>query len=215
IDRGDVVVKFIPRDETKAQILVENKTKRPLTIRLPDAFVGAPVLAQFNGFGNQRGNNNGGGNGFQFGNQQGGGNQSVGGQLNGGNNGFFNIPPERTRRLVAACVCLDHGKPNPNPRIPYTMMRPESHLDRPEVVELLRAFSRENLDRRAVQAAAWHLNNDLSWEELADMTTGRQRLIGGEEPYFTVRELKAAKSIAAHAQEAANQPTNIAAATGR
>ena len=55
----------------------------------------------------------------------------------------------------------------------------------------------------AVQAAAWHLNNDLSWKELAAKTNGRKRLIGGEEPYFTAAEITQGKKLAEHARASA------------
>ena len=48
---GLVEVKYIPNDSRSAQIVVNNKTNQPLTLRLPSAFVGRPVLAQFGGGG--------------------------------------------------------------------------------------------------------------------------------------------------------------------
>ena len=44
--QGLVGVKFIPNDSRSAQIVVQNKSKQPLTLRLPAAFAGVPVLAQ-------------------------------------------------------------------------------------------------------------------------------------------------------------------------
>ena len=46
---GLVEVKYIPNDSRSAQIVVANRTDQPLTLRLPDAFTGVPVLAQFGG----------------------------------------------------------------------------------------------------------------------------------------------------------------------
>jgi hypothetical protein len=43
---GLVEVKYIPNDSRSAQIVVANRTDQPLTLRLPDAFTGVPVLAQ-------------------------------------------------------------------------------------------------------------------------------------------------------------------------
>jgi hypothetical protein len=45
IDRGDVDVRLIPRDARHGNVLIENKTEKPLTVELPDAF--AAVRAQF------------------------------------------------------------------------------------------------------------------------------------------------------------------------
>src|SRR5512135_1833292 len=48
---GQIAVKFIPKSSLQANVLIENKTDKPLSVKLPDAFVGAPVLAQFGGGG--------------------------------------------------------------------------------------------------------------------------------------------------------------------
>src|SRR3979411_3081604 len=46
---GDIEVKLIPKDDSEAQVKIKNNTDRPLTVRLPDAFAGVPVLAQARG----------------------------------------------------------------------------------------------------------------------------------------------------------------------
>ena len=48
---GMVAVKFTPDDSRSAQIAFTNKSGKPLTIRLPAAFAGVPVLAQMGGMG--------------------------------------------------------------------------------------------------------------------------------------------------------------------
>ncbi len=48
---GLVAVKFTPDDSRSAQIAFLNKSNKPLTIRLPAAFAGVPVLAQMGGMG--------------------------------------------------------------------------------------------------------------------------------------------------------------------
>lgn len=60
IKAGEIEVKLIPKDAKEANVLIENKAKQPLQIKLPDAFAGVPVLAQFGGAG--FGGNMGGGN---------------------------------------------------------------------------------------------------------------------------------------------------------
>jgi len=52
---GLAEVRYIPNDSRSAQIVVANRSDRPLTLRLPPAFAGMPVLAQFM---NQAGGNN-------------------------------------------------------------------------------------------------------------------------------------------------------------
>lgn len=46
---GLVNVKFIPNDSRTAQVVVTNRSDRPLTLRLPAGFAGVPVLAQMGG----------------------------------------------------------------------------------------------------------------------------------------------------------------------
>ena len=42
VGQGQIEVMFIPKDETKATLLVTNKSKKPLSVRLPEAFAGGP-----------------------------------------------------------------------------------------------------------------------------------------------------------------------------
>ncbi len=67
IDSGAIGVKLIPKDSTVCRVMIENKTDRPLNVKLPEAFAGVPVLAQFGG---------GGGGGMG-----GGGSQGMGGGM--------------------------------------------------------------------------------------------------------------------------------------
>src|SRR5689334_2842801 len=47
IESGDVAARFIPRDDRQANVILTNRTGRPLAVRLPAAFAGVPVAAQF------------------------------------------------------------------------------------------------------------------------------------------------------------------------
>ncbi|MFT7639360.1 MAG: hypothetical protein ACI9G1_001096, partial [Pirellulaceae bacterium] len=47
IKARDIEVTVIPMDSKKVMIRIENKTDRPLSIRLPAAMAAAPVLMQF------------------------------------------------------------------------------------------------------------------------------------------------------------------------
>ena len=47
IDQGQIDVKVFPKDSSQLRVIVENKTDKPLTVKLPDAFAAVPVLAQF------------------------------------------------------------------------------------------------------------------------------------------------------------------------
>src|SRR5437899_549578 len=46
VNAGQLEVKMIPKDSTQGRVLITNKTKQPLNIKLPAAFAAVPVLAQ-------------------------------------------------------------------------------------------------------------------------------------------------------------------------
>src|SRR5688500_5239766 len=48
---GEIEIRVIAKDSTVGNVLIKNKTGKPLSIKLPDAFVGIPVAAQFGGGG--------------------------------------------------------------------------------------------------------------------------------------------------------------------
>ena len=59
IAQQQLEVRLIPRDDLQCRLLITNKTDKPLSVKLPAAFAGVPVLAQFapgNGLGNGFGN---------------------------------------------------------------------------------------------------------------------------------------------------------------
>ncbi|MEZ6065622.1 MAG: hypothetical protein R3B90_07895 [Planctomycetaceae bacterium] len=95
IESEVISVQVVARNAEEGAILVENLTDQPITVELPEAFVGVQVLPQFGG-GNQGGGlggvnqNNGAGGGQNqamgggFGGQQGGGQGGFGGGQGGG-----------------------------------------------------------------------------------------------------------------------------------
>ncbi len=196
---GQLEVKFIPRDEKQAKIIVANKAGKPLNVQLPETFAGVPVLAQFRGFPlpNTQPNNN----------QT---PQTVGGPINkqnnaqNGNNFFnnnmMNIPAEQVRDIKVACVCLEHGKPDPRPTIPYEMVPLESVSKNPALGAMLREFGTGKYSQHVAQAAAWHLNNEMSWERLAKID-GSMIAIGVHDPYFTKQDLQDARGLVASAEK--------------
>jgi hypothetical protein len=207
---GQANVTFIAKNDHEARILIKNNTTKPLRLKLPEAFAGVPVAAQFAGGGGGRGGGGFGGGGRGGG--TGGGQQSVGGGLGGGGmggggmggGGMFSVPPEQTAKLNVPVVCLDHGLRDPSSSKPYKMVPAEDHLDRPAVVELLKAFGRGELEQDAVQAAAWHLNNDMSWDQLASKLAGTRRS-PRRPPYFRAEAIRAGMAYATEAVRLAEQ----------
>jgi hypothetical protein len=81
---GLVAVKFTPDDSRSTQIAFTNKSGKLLTIRLPAAFAGVPVLAQMGGMGMGMGGGGMGGGGMGGGQAMGGGMGGMGGMGMGG-----------------------------------------------------------------------------------------------------------------------------------
>ncbi|MBN8604408.1 MAG: hypothetical protein J0M26_25565, partial [Planctomycetes bacterium] len=90
MENGKIEVRFLPKDATQATIVINNKTDKPLDIRLPDAFGGVPVLAQFGGMGGMGMGGMGGGMGGMGG--MGGGMGGMGGMGGGMGGRRINIP---------------------------------------------------------------------------------------------------------------------------
>ena len=120
----------------------------------------------------------------------------------GGGGGFFSVPPEKTAKMDMAVVCLDHGLRDPSSSAPYKMVPADSVVDRPAVVELLKAFGRGELKHGAAQAAAWHLNSDLSWQQLAAKLQGTKRSFK-RPPYFSADEIRTGMAYATEAKRLA------------
>lgn len=202
MDEGQLDAKFIAKNDRAARVIITNKTKQPLQVQMPAAFAGVPVLAQIGGGRGGGGFGGGGRGGGGFGGG-GGSQQSVGGGFGGGGGGLgggggggiFSIPPEQTAKINVPVVCLDHGLRNPSSSRPYKIVPADEHIDRPAVIELLKAFGSGELDHQSVQAAAWHLNNDLSWQELAAKLQGTRRS-PSRPPYFTRQQIQAAMAYA-------------------
>ncbi len=203
IERGDIEVKLVAKDDTEANVLIKNKTRRPLHVKLPEAFAGVPVLAQLGaGLG-------GGGNNDNDDNNQ---NQSVGGGFGGGMMGGgggmmgggmgFNVAPEKVGKLKVACVCLEHGKKDPNPRVQYEIKKIDDFTKDAKVHEVLKMLASGKVPQRIAQAATWHFANDMSWDQLAAKKVNRLGV--PDTTYFTQTELRAALQLSAVAEKLAN-----------
>ena len=199
VEQGVVDMKYIAKSDRRARVILTNNTDKQVNLQMPEAFAGVPALAQFGGGGGGLGGGGGGLGGGGGGQQAGGGGfGGGGGGLGGGGGGQFSIPPEKTCKIEVATVCLEHGKRDPSSSKPYEMIPVDEFVDRPAVIELLKAFGRGELDHGAAQAAVWALNNDMTWEELAAKQTGTVRS-GNRQPYFTRQQIFAAMAYAKEA----------------
>jgi len=219
IESGQLTAKLIQKDPFSGNVLIENTTDQPLTVKLPDAVVGVPKhLAQFGaggfGGGGQGGGLGGGGLGGQGGGQQqtgggfgggglgGGGQGGGGGFFGGGGGGFGSIPPESVASIPLNTVCLQHGKPDPTSRADYVIVPVDQFSTDPVLHELLKVVGTGKVDRQSAQAAAWHLTDKLSFADLANKAVQH---VGGlpPTPYFTEAQLAQADAMLRHVREAA------------
>lgn len=195
IDEGLVDVTFIAKNDKQGRVIVENKTDQPVNFRMPEAFVGVPVLAQMG-----MGGGGMGGGGMGGGMQAVGGGGGMGGGMGGGGmgGGAFSVEPEKAAKISVPLVCLEHGKRIPSSKKPYKIVPAEDELSsKPEVIELLTALGRGQLNRDAAQAAVWHSTDNMSWQELAAKLDGTERSTV-RNAYFTAAEIQAA--IAYHSE---------------
>lgn len=197
---GKITVKLVAKDSTEAKLLVTNKTNVPLDVKLPASFAAVHVLAQLGG--------PGGGGAFagmfgqgQQGNQAGSA-QSLGmgqQQNNPGGNaiGMNCIPPERVGEVKLKAVCLDYGKPDPRQALTYDVRPFEEVTSQPGVAEVCTLMAQGKITRRVAQAAAWHLNNDLSWDQVEKIKVNP--ILAESYSYFEPNEIKAGKAAAEQA----------------
>lgn len=207
--QGQIEVKLIPKDSKQSRVIIANKTTKALTVKLPNAFAGVPVLAQIGGGigGAGGGGRSGGGGGNQgIGGGMGGGMMGGMGGMGGGGMGMFNVPPEKTGQFSVTTVCLDHGKREPRPNVPYQIKPLEQYTDKPGMRELVQMLGTGEVSQRAAQAAAWHINNDMSWDQLAAKRIRHAN--GTTEPYFSSEEIRGAMQLAGMAANLAEQHKN-------
>ena len=136
---------------------------------------------------------------FGNGNQPGGGGVSAFGGNNSGG-GLFSIPPESVVALKFDSVCLAHGRPTPRVGMKYELRPIESLVkNEPALVKILSNFDRSLKKRKAVQAAAWHLANNMSWQQLS---TKSLRVLGQPTSnYFSKSDIHSAKFLVSQASK--------------
>lgn len=208
IESGKIEARVIPKDITGGKILFTNKTAAPLNVKIPDAFATVHVLAQ--GVGSIGGIGGGQAGGATGGAGLGGGGGGAGG-AGGGN--FFNVAPEKVGEMPYSNLCLEHGKPDPRSTMKYEMRPLETVTTKPGIRELTVAYGAKQVSYRVAQIVAWHLNNDMSWEELAAKRIERAGF--GSEPYFTADEMRTAfqltRQLAKYLEERNNATTETLA----
>jgi hypothetical protein len=207
IEKGQIDARLIAKDATNGKVLIENKTDKTITVEYPETVMAVHVLKQFDmGMDGGMGGGMGGMGGMGGGQMMGGGMGGMGmGGMGGGMGGMgmgmgmFSIPPEQVVQVPFKSVCLEHGKPDPTPKMTYRLVKAEDVSDDPVLMELLKLVANGRIHPQVAQAAAWHLTDGMSWQELAAKQV--KHLGGISKPYFSQRELYAAMQL--HAQAVA------------
>ena len=213
-EAGQIEVKFIPKDATEATILLKNLTDKPLTIKLPEAFAAVPILAQgmMGGMGGMGGGGMGGMGGGGMGGMGGGGQGMGGGMggmgggmggggmggMGGGMGGMMRVAPEKQHKLKVTTVCLEHGKPDPNPKMAYKMIPAEQFTKDARVLGICKMLGYGMVAQNTAQAAAWHLTDNMSWQQLASKNRVESKYTGNV-PFFSPFEIRQASAVVAEA----------------
>jgi len=160
-----IETRFIPQNDKVGNIIIVNKTDRPLTIKLPSTFGAVPILAQIGQFGQaaQPVNNAGFGSGGI-----GAAPQRLGGAIQNPNpnNPFAQINPRGKKVIKVTMVCLDYGAPTPTPLMPYQIVSLNEVTNDNTVSSALTQLSNGNISQALAQAVAWHISSGLTWTDL-------------------------------------------------
>lgn len=219
IERETLSVRVVPKDEFLSNVFITNETAQPVTVGGPRAAAAVHLLPQFlPGNNGTIGNGTGvfGNTGTGTGNGQTDPAQSVAGPMQPTGTGsgfpggqqqpqnqpfppsFFSIPAEKTVQLQLQTVCLDYGRREPNAKLTYQLRRLEDTVSDPVLRIVLQRYEPNKTDRKALQAAAWHLANGLNWKELAakqDVHAG-----GIITPHFTSHQIRTAQRLIEEAE---------------
>ncbi|MEM9368986.1 MAG: hypothetical protein AAGD07_23600, partial [Planctomycetota bacterium] len=117
----------------------------------------------------------------------------MGGGMGGG---MFRVAPGRAQKVTLTTVCLEHDKPEPNPRMEYKIVRLDEVTQDPAVHLLCGAVGRGQVAQNTAQAAAWHLMDKMSWEELSRKNRVESKYRGNIR-FFSPLELRAAMTVVA------------------
>jgi len=168
MEAEQVTVRFIAINGSKSNVVFTNLTEEAIAIRLPDAVVAVPASnADDESADAIRGRRDlpkvesqAVGGAFQATRR---GSRSVA----EGSGAVLKLPPKKTKRMTATTVGLEFGKAVPNARVEYALVRPETKVNDPRLMELFRQLGSQQVNPFIGQAIAWHLTDDKSWNELS------------------------------------------------
>ena len=235
MEKGDIEVIIKTIDEKKSNVIVTNKTEKPLAIQMPTTFAAVPKVNLQGGLGAPGGGGGFGGGGGGFGGQGGGlggglggggqaagggfgggqggggfggGGQRGGGGFGGGGGGVFNIPPGKVGKVSLTTVCLEHGKPNPTLAMDYTIAPLSKVTSDGSVAEICRMLANDEVIQPVAQAASWNLTDGLSWRKMLVLNR-LERMDGYYERFFTPNQLAFAQQVVAVAAQRAEERQSL------
>ncbi len=201
---GLIEVKVQTTNSLDAKITAKNISDVPLVVSLPKTFAAVPLQQFDGGYGTGGGSRRSDRGGNNDNNNE---NQSTGGGFNNssgtGGSGMWSLAPEKIVRENVKTVCLEHGKREPRRTQAYELKPLESVTDKPEVIKLCELVGNGAVDQDAAQAAVWHYNNGMSWEELANKTI--QRPGSRRSFYFNRQQMMTAVSLGQNVEAAIAQ----------
>ncbi|GHT28823.1 hypothetical protein FACS18942_09550 [Planctomycetales bacterium] len=213
-EEGLIEASIVMKSSLDGRVSIKNKSGQPLRIELPATFAAVHVAQ----FGDDMGGGAGGGRSRGGGGGSGGGNQAAGGGMGGmggmsggmgGGMGMMNLAPEQVVRHNVKTVCLEHGKKDPKHHLHYEIRPLETVTDKGEVQVLCSMVGAGAVDQKSAQAAVWHYNNGLSWEELAAKQYKPRIDSSYTVPYFSGKQMVYAINLGKKVEEkvaAENKP---------
>ena len=164
---GKADVRVIPRDAHQVTLLVRNTTSGVLRIRIPGVLAAVPVLPEPGSISSRNPQQQTQALGIGYSDPA-----QVRKIIDGKkpvpavhHGDVFSVPPGKVVRKTFKSVCLQYGIPEPGPRDKYKLAPIGEVVSNDVVSQLLGYLTPAN--QRVVQLAAWHLNNKMSWDQLA------------------------------------------------
>ena len=121
---------------------------------------------------------------------------------------MFNVPAGKSGKISVKTVCLEEGKADPKHYIDYVVQPLEKLTTRPEIFEMVRMLANDEVAQPVAQAAAWNVENNISWNELL-VKNRVEHMDGSYERYFHPNQLKFAVQVVTEAEQRAEQRAKL------
>ena len=100
---------------------------------------------------------------------------------------------------------MEHGKKDPTARVKYELKPIESFAKNDTSAEVLKMMAEGEIHRDVAQACAWHLEDGLSWRELASKNKVVSSFGGYSEKYFSLQQIAFAQQVCVEAKRRAEE----------